>query len=48
VISHDEIESWKKVAQPVVDGWVKEVTDKGANGQALLDSAHSLIGKYTK
>jgi len=27
---------------------VKEVTDKGANGQALLDSAHSLIGKYTK
>ena len=37
VISHDEIESWKKVAQPVVDGWVKEVTDKGANGQALLD-----------
>jgi len=48
VISHDEIESWKKVAQPVVDGWVKEVTDKGANGQALLDSAQSLIGKYTK
>ena len=48
VISHEEIESWKKVSQPVVDGWVKEVTDKGANGQALLDSAHSLIGKYTK
>ena len=43
-----EIENWKKAAQPVIDDWIKDVTAKGANGQALLDSARSLIEKYRK
>jgi len=38
----------KKAAQPVIDDWVKDVTAKGANGKALLDSARSLIQKYSK
>ena len=40
--------NWKKAAQPVIDDWVKDVTAKGANGKALLDSARSLIDKYKK
>ena len=47
-ISAAEIENWKKAAQPVIDDWVKDVTAKGANGKALLDSARSLIEKYNK
>ena len=43
-----EIEKWKKAAQPVIDGWVKDVTANGANGKALLDSARGLIAKYNK
>jgi TRAP-type C4-dicarboxylate transport system substrate-binding protein len=43
-----EIENWKKAAQPVIDGWVSDVTAKGANGKALLESARSLIEKYRK
>ncbi len=43
-----EIENWRKAAQPVIDDWVKDVTAKGANGKALLDSARSLIEKYRK
>ena len=41
-----ELEKWKVAAQPVIDDWVKDVTAKGANGKALLDSARSLIEKY--
>ena len=47
-ISAAEIENWKKAAQPVIDSWVSDVTAKGANGKALLDSARSLIEKYRK
>lgn len=43
-----EIENWKKAAQPVTDDWIKDVGAKGANGKALLDSARSLIEKYSK
>ena len=43
-----EIENWKKAAQPLVDDWVKDANAKGANGKALLDSARSLIEKYSK
>jgi len=43
-----EIENWKTAAQPVIDSWVSDVTAKGANGKALLDSARSLIEKYRK
>jgi len=47
-ISAAEIENWKKAAQPVIDGWVSDVSAKGANGKTLLDSARSLIEKYRK
>lgn len=48
VVPAAEIENWKKAAQPVIDGWVKEVGDKGADGQALLAAARGLIAKYAK
>lgn len=48
VISNEEIEEWKKVVQPVTDGWIKEANSKGADGKALLKAAHDLIDKYSK
>ena len=48
VISNEEIEEWKKVVQPVTDGWVQDTNSKGADGKALLKAAHDLITKYSK
>jgi TRAP-type C4-dicarboxylate transport system substrate-binding protein len=47
VISKAEIESWKSAAQPVIDAWIKEVSGRGADGKALLDSARGLIAKHS-
>jgi TRAP-type C4-dicarboxylate transport system substrate-binding protein len=48
VIANEEIEEWKKVVQPVTDGWVQDAAAKGADGKALLKVAHDLIAKYSK
>ena len=46
VIPRAELEKWKKLGQPVIDTWVREVSARGANGAALLDSARGLIDKH--
>lgn len=46
VIPRAELEKWRKLAQPVIDAWVKEVSARGANGAGLLDSARGLIDKH--
>src|SRR5688572_9435955 len=43
-----ELEQWRKVAQPIVDEWVKDVSGKGHDGKALLESARALIAKHTR
>ena len=42
----EELKKWEQAAQPVVDEWVKDVTAKGYDGKALLQSARDLINKY--
>ncbi len=46
VIGRDELANWKKAGQPIIDGWVSEVSAKGHDGQKLLDSARSLIAGH--
>ena len=48
VIAKSEIDSWKPEVHKVIDGWVGEVTDKGADGKGLLEAARGLIRKYSK
>ena len=48
VIPKAEIQSWKKVAQPIIDDWVAEMNDKGADGNALLESARNLTQKHSQ
>jgi TRAP-type transport system periplasmic protein len=43
-----EIEQWRKAAQPVIDGWVKDMSASGADGGALLESARALIAKHSE
>ena len=47
-ISEDEKARWVKTTEPVIDGWVKQVKDKGLDGAKLLEQARALIAKYDK
>lgn len=46
VIGREELATWKKLAQPVIDQWVADVNAKGANGPQLLANARALIQKH--
>ncbi len=35
-------------AKPVIEGWLKQVKDKGLDGNQLLEQARALIAKYDK
>jgi TRAP-type C4-dicarboxylate transport system substrate-binding protein len=41
-----EVARWKEASQPVVDGWIKEMDGKGANGKQLVEDARAMIAKY--
>ena len=43
-----EVARWKKAAGPVVDQWIKQVAERGIDGQATIDRANALIDKYRK
>jgi TRAP-type C4-dicarboxylate transport system substrate-binding protein len=49
VITLDEAQTaeWRKLSQPIYDKWLADMTEKGKDGQALLDEAQMLIEKYT-
>jgi TRAP-type C4-dicarboxylate transport system substrate-binding protein len=38
---------WQAASQPIYDQWVKDMNDRGIDGQALIDEARMLIEKYT-
>jgi len=45
-LSAAEYERWNKATEAVDKEWMKDVSEKGANGAALLDDARTLIKKY--
>jgi TRAP-type transport system periplasmic protein len=47
-ISADEKAKWIKATEPVIDGWVKQVKDKGLDGGKLIEQARALVAKYDK
>ena len=44
-LSQAEYDRWVKANEAVDKDWIKDVADKGGNGQALLDDAKALIKK---
>lgn len=43
-----ELDKWRRLSQPIVEEWVRDVTAKGYDGRKLLDSARALIAKHSK
>ncbi|WIY26936.1 TRAP transporter substrate-binding protein [Parasedimentitalea psychrophila] len=39
---------WRARSQPIYDNWLADMSEKGIDGQALLDEATMLIEKYSK
>ena len=48
VIPASELEAWQKSTANLPDEWVKEITAKGNDGKALLQTETDLIRKYEK
>jgi len=48
VIPASELANWEKATANLPEEWVKDVTAKGNDGKALLQSAKDLIRKYEK
>jgi len=48
VIPQTEIKAWQDLAQPVIRRWVDEMNQRGADGNALLNSAHELTRKHSQ
>ncbi len=48
IIPRGEIDQWKALAQPVIDGWVKDMNGRGHDGARLVRSARELIAKHSK
>jgi len=46
VVPASELAGWDKATAHLDDEWVKDVTAKGHDGKALLQSARDLIKKY--
>ena len=37
-----------KATEPVIEAWIKQVKDKGLDGDKLLEQAKALVAKYDK
>jgi TRAP-type C4-dicarboxylate transport system substrate-binding protein len=47
-LTPEEIDAWKKAAQPTIDAWVKEMDAAGTDGKALLEEARAAIAANAK
>jgi hypothetical protein len=45
-MNDDSVKAWQKLVEPIQAAWVKQVTDRGADGSKLLVSAQELIAKH--
>ncbi|MFV0299822.1 MAG: TRAP transporter substrate-binding protein [Paracoccus sp. (in: a-proteobacteria)] len=43
VIPPEALAEWQSATQPVIDAWVKSMTDAGHDGQAMLDDARAML-----
>lgn len=48
VIPAAEIARWQRAAKPIIDGWVRDNSSGGADGEALLAAARRLIQRYER
>ena len=46
-LNAEQSAEWAAAAQPVYDTWLADMSDKGIDGQALIDQAKALMADYT-
>ncbi len=46
-ISEADAAAWREVSDPIYAEWIADMSEKGIDGQALIDEARMLIDKYT-
>ena len=42
----ESVKSWRKAVEPIYEAWVKQIGDRGQNGQKLVETARELVTKY--
>ena len=47
-LTAEESQVWQEVAAPIYAEWVAEMSEKGIDGQALIDEARMLMDQYTE
>jgi TRAP-type transport system periplasmic protein len=47
-LSEDEKARWRTTTQPVIDAWIKQVKERGIDGEKLLEATRALVAKYEK
>jgi TRAP-type C4-dicarboxylate transport system substrate-binding protein len=46
-VKGEQYSLWNQQSQPVIDAWVQQQKERGADGEMLLKAAKSLIAKYS-
>ena len=47
ILDATETERWRTAAQPVIDAWIADMDDDGADGAALVERARALISEHS-
>jgi TRAP-type C4-dicarboxylate transport system substrate-binding protein len=47
-LSAQETARWRKATEPVIEAWLKQMKERGADGGKLLETAQALVAKYEK
>jgi TRAP-type transport system periplasmic protein len=47
-ITEEEKARWVTATQPVTDGWIKQVKDRGLDGTKLIEEAKALVAKHDR
>jgi TRAP-type C4-dicarboxylate transport system substrate-binding protein len=45
-LPEEGVKFWRKAVEPIYETWTKQISDRGQNGQKLLESARELVAKY--
>jgi TRAP-type C4-dicarboxylate transport system substrate-binding protein len=45
-LPEESVKSWRKAVEPIYAGWVKQISERGQDGQKLVESVRALVAKY--
>ena len=45
-LPEESVKSWRKAVEPIYEAWIKQISDRGQNGQKLVETARELVAKY--